>query len=113
METPPLNVCPFYVTQHNPKKSILQGTLSEKITLQNARLHTAGSPYCSASPHSIPHQTCKINTQFALASLSSHYRSRWETHIYAHTVPLTAEIVVEPRHQVEGCVLFRGAFAPC
>lgn len=32
-------------------------------------------------------------------------------HTFMHT--LTTEVVIEPRHQVERCFLFRGALAPC
>lgn len=54
-----------------------------------------------------------IHTHHVIAFLLSHYLCQCETCIHPHTVPLTAEVVVEPRHKVEGCVLFRGAFAPC
>lgn len=85
-------------------------------TLQCSHIAGTYSPYCSATLnliHSVLYNTCKIYTHHVLAFLLSHYLYQYETCIHPHTVPLTAEVVVEPRHKVEGCVLFRGAFAPC
>lgn len=74
------------------------------LTLTCSTVHTAVLCLISLTH---PHLR-KIHTH-------THYvpQCQYGTHFHAHTVPLTPEVVVEPRHQVERCVLFRGAFPSC
>lgn len=105
----------------------LQGTLCRKITLQNeynhsyfqahTRTHThpavAYSPCCSAVQNRTPNTHAKYTFCALAFFLKSLCLNRKHTQPHTQTAPLTPEVVVEARHQVEGCVLFRGGFAPC
>lgn len=74
------------------------------------------SPYCSATlnhthtAYPITHAKDIHCTRIPFLTPSV---SVGDKQPYTHTGPLTAEVVIEPRYQVEGCILFRGGFAPC
>ena len=73
------------------------------------------SLYCSATlkhTHTHTHTQAKDTLCTCLLFLTLSV-SVGDTQSYTHTGPLTAKVVIEPHHQVEGCILFRGAFAPC
>lgn len=83
------------------KKSPLQETLYEDTTVLTYSRHIQSLLQCHPKSHtqrSLQHMQ-NIHT---LAFLLSHYLCQYETRIHPHAVPLTAEVVVEPRHQVEG-----------
>lgn len=132
VETPPSDVCPFHFIhtltastkkQKHPSGNSLEENCTAKRTQSFIVMHThiyicpAGTygPCCSAVLNHTPYTHAKIHilcTCFLFGVSICLSRTHTCTQPRTQTAPLTPEVLVEARHQVEGCVLFRGGFAP-